>query len=583
MSHSIFWKITLPFIFLVVFGMGLLGFSMVDSTRNLQMGHLRTNLEHEARVVADTVLLEMISPATSDSLDTLVKNMGRDITTRITIIAPDGTVLGDTRENPLALENHFSRPEVKDALAQGTGQSTRYSQTTGQSMMYLAVLISDQDNVVGIARVALPLNAIQTSLNGAITFISWSLTAAALLVILAAIIITRRITRPIRQITRAAEKIASGQFDQTIDTYSNDELGRLSQAFNKMSANLKEMMSTISDEKSKLLAVLSTIADGVIMTDTGGNILLVNATSENLFNIQESRVIGKPLIEVVLNYEIEEVLRKCLATKRRQYAQIDTTGGKFIRVIAVPLKTDKVSGALLLFQDLTELRNLQTMRREFLGNVSHELRTPLTAIKAIVETLQDGAINDASIAQDFLNKVNIEVDNLTQMVNEIIELSRIETGKTTLNLVTVNLNLIIEEIIPRLSPQMERKPVALHLELAEELPPVQADKARLQQAITNLIHNAIKFTPSNGQITVKTGTQNQSVWVQVADTGIGISRKDLPHIFERFFKADKSRTAEGSGLGLAITKHIVQAHGGEIWVRSEEGRGSTFSFSIPIK
>jgi two-component system phosphate regulon sensor histidine kinase PhoR len=349
-----------------------------------------------------------------------------------------------------------------------------------------------------------------------------------------------------------------------------------------MSANLSDTMAAISDEKSKLTAILSKIADGVIMTDSKTRIILANPASELLFNFKENKALEKPLIEILLNYEIDELLKKSISTGQEQKAQFDTTSGKFLRVIAVPLKTNKISGALLLFQDLTEMRSLQTMRREFVGNVSHELRTPLAAIKAIVETLQDGAIHDNAVAGDFLNKVDSEVDSLTQMVNELIELSRIETGKTHLNLELVNLNQEIQGVFRHLSPQAERKSVNLVLTLKDDLHLILADRERLQQVIINMVHNAIKFTPARGKITIQTDATDNSVTVHISDTGIGISKDDLPHIFERFFKADKSRSNSGSGLGLAIAKHIVQAHGGKIWVQSQEGQGSIFSFSIPI-
>jgi two-component system phosphate regulon sensor histidine kinase PhoR len=244
---------------------------------------------------------------------------------------------------------------------------------------------------------------------------------------------------------------------------------------------------------------------------------------------------------------------------------------------------ERLNGALLLFQDLTELRSLQTMRREFVGNVSHELRTPLSAIKAIVETLKGGAIDDKEIASDFLTKVEGEIDRMTQMVAELIELSRIETGQAKLRLESTNLNQLIEQVIARLSPQAERQKVAISTKFAADLPLVSTDAERIQQALLNIVHNAIKFTPSGGKVTVSTDVQGNSVVVSVADTGIGISKEDLPHIFERFYKADKSRSKGGTGLGLAIAKHIVQAHGGTIRVQSEEGKGSVFSFSLPLK
>jgi two-component system phosphate regulon sensor histidine kinase PhoR len=223
------------------------------------------------------------------------------------------------------------------------------------------------------------------------------------------------------------------------------------------------------------------------------------------------------------------------------------------------------------------------MRREFIGNISHELRTPLSVIKVIIETLESGAIADQKTARDFLTRVDDEVDRLTQMVTELTELSRIESGRAELRKEPLNLNSLIEGVIARFNPQADRQGVTLSSELPPDLPPVTADKERIGQVLTNLVHNAIKFTPSGGRATISAKQEKDSIVVQVADTGIGISREDLPRVFERFYKADKARTSEGTGLGLAIAKHIVQAHGGSIWAQSEEGKGSTFSFSLPLK
>jgi two-component system, OmpR family, phosphate regulon sensor histidine kinase PhoR len=377
-------------------------------------------------------------------------------------------------------------------------------------------------------------------------------------------------------------RIAGGDLDQQIVISSNDELGSLGRAFNKMSAKLKDTLGTISEEKNKLLTVISTIGDGVMMTDPQGKILLANPACESIFNFKQDSSIGKPFIEVILNYEIDRLLKKCLSSNKSQNSQLDILGGKFLHVIIVPINIKNLSGALLLFQDLTELRNLQTIRREFVGNVSHELRTPLAGIKAIVETLQDGAINDKDIALDFLGKVNDEVDSLTQMVNELIELSRIETGKVKLNLQPLDLNSLISEAAARITPQAERKQISIITELKDDLPKTQAESERIQEVLSNILHNAIKFTPAGGEIRVKTFSSSNSVTVEIKDTGIGISADDLPHIFERFFKADKSRSNPGSGLGLAIARHIIKAHGGDIWVKSQEGKGSTFGFSLPL-
>jgi two-component system phosphate regulon sensor histidine kinase PhoR len=470
-----------------------------------------------------------------------------------------------------------------DALASGVGEGTRYSTTVKQTMMYVAVRIASHGTVLGVARVALPLTAVESSVNAATRAIVWAMAIAAFLVIVAAALIARMITQPVRQITKAAQGIASGKLDQQIPIQTNDEIGQLGHAFNEMSSNLRDMMATIADEQSKLMTVLSSLADGVVMTDSEASVMLANPAAERLFNFKEAEVKGKPLIEVIHDYEIDEVLKKCLKTSHEQTAQLDSSTGRFLRVIVVPLIARKLGGALLLFQDLTEMRSLQTMRREFVANVSHELRTPLAAIKAIVETLQDGAINDREAAPDFLDKIDVETDKMTQMVAELIELSRIETGSIKLKLEPVNLNLLVGEAFNRLSTQAERQKVAVSTELSPDLPIVIADRERIQQVIINIVHNAIKFTPSGGKVVISTKERGESVVSEVSDTGIGISKEDLPHIFERFFKADRSRSSSGTGLGLAIAKHIVQAHGGNIWVQSEEGKGSTFGFSLPLQ
>jgi two-component system phosphate regulon sensor histidine kinase PhoR len=325
------------------------------------------------------------------------------------------------------------------------------------------------------------------------------------------------------------------------------------------------------------------MTDGVIVSDKEGNILLSNRTAGNLFNFQTEKVIGKTVIEATHDYEVANLSKRCLAVKEQLNTQIELTPtGKYLRVIAIPISGNILSGCLLLFQDLTEMRNLQTMRRELVGNISHDLRTPLAGIKVMIETLRDGAFDDKNIATDFLNRIENEVDKLTQMVSELTELSRIEAGNVEFKKEPVNLNDLINEVVIQLKPLANKQNVTLNQILSNALPAVNIDRDRLSQTITNLIHNAIKFNRVGGSVTISTVSDDKTVTLQVIDTGIGISKEDLPHIFERFYKADKSRTNSGSGLGLAIAKHTIETHGGKIWVQSEEGKGSTFNFIIPL-
>jgi len=577
--RSIQWRITIPFVLLVLVIMGGLGVYLAGSTRSFQLDSLRSQLESEARITAEASQPGFLSPDGMENLDTLARKLGEEIEARVTIIALDGTVLGDSEQALATMENHATRPEVADALGTGLGESTRYSTTLGQKMMYVAVPVSYQGEVLGIARVSLPLTAVENVVRQVTVSIIIAMAAATVLVILAAWLIARLTTRPVRKLTAASRRITSGELGQKIAIEARDEVGELAHAFNEMSARLKEMVETISEDRARLATVLDNMADGVIMTDVEGNISLANQTAVRLFNIKEPE--NKPLIEAVRDHEVDEVLKLCLKTAGMQSVQYESgTSRRYLRAIALPIAN---SGVLLLFQDLTSLRDLQTTRRELIGNISHEFRTPLAGIKAMVETLHDGAVDDKKTAGDFLNRIDSEVDRLTQLVAELTELSRIETGKAELKLEPLNLNGLVEEVTAQLSPQAERQKLAVVKELAADLPPVPADKARLRQVMVNLLHNAIKFTEPGGKITVTTRKQGDSVTLNVSDTGRGIASDDLPHVFERFYKGDKARSGGGTGMGLAIAQHIIEAHGGDIRVESEEGRGSTFSFSLPLK
>jgi len=405
----------------------------------------------------------------------------------------------------------------------------------------------------------------------------------AALAVLAAWLIARTTTRPIRQLTRAAQGMAAGELGQRIAVAGKGEIAQLARAFNEMSTNLKTTVETISTEKTKLANILANMADGVIMTDVEGDIVLANAAAGKLFGFKEADIIGKPVIEVVHDHEVDEMLKLCLKTGKEQNTQFEAGITKrFLRAIAMPLRNNGIlSGALILLQDLTELKDLQTMRRELVGNISHELRTPITGIKAMAETLLGGASDDKKAAGDFLAKIVGEADRLTQIVTELTQLSRIETGAAELKMEPVDLNALVGGVLAEMKPLAERQQVKLARKPAADLPDIPADRDRIRQTIVNLVYNAIKFNRPGGRVTVTTGYDKRSVTVSVADNGIGIPADDLPHVFERFYKADKARSGGGSGLGLAIAKHTVAAHGGDIDVLSQEGKGSTFRFSLP--
>jgi len=328
--------------------------------------------------------------------------------------------------------------------------------------------------------------------------------------------------------------------------------------------------------------VLQKMTDGVFIIDAQGDIQLVNPAAERMFSISQGAVIKKPFVEVIRHHQLIQLWQNCRNTNEVQQEDIEVGNRLSLHGIATSLSPVIPGSTLLFFQDLTRQKQIETMRRDFISNVSHELRTPLAAIKALTETLQSGALEDPPAAQRFLMQMETEVDSLSLMVSELLELSRIESGRVPLNLTPTRPMEIVNQAQERLHLQAERAGLTLKMEYPDELPDVMADASRVQQVVVNLLHNAIKFTPTGGQVTVSAEPNNDYICFTVEDTGIGISKEDLPRIFERFYKADRSRTTSGTGLGLAIARHLVEAHGGRIWAESEIGKGSAFHFTIPL-
>ncbi len=582
MSRSIYWKMTIPIVLLVLFALGALGAYITVSSRSTQIDQLESELTNEARLVADDTASAFADPSHA-GLSREARTLGADIGARITLISPDGTVLGDTDQDPSTMENHSSRPEVVAALATGVGRAIRYSATLHENMMYVAVPVRPQGTVVGISRVALPLTQVERSVDRTVVSIIVAVGIAAILVIVATFLIAGTITRPVRRITRAAEAIASGRLDQEIPVRSQDEIGRLGSAFNAMSVSVKASMWDVAREKGRLSDILSSLTDGVLMTDSSGALVFANPAAESLLGFSESSAEGKPFIEAVHDHDIDAAVTRCLRSSSQQQVQTDSLQGRFLRVIAVPLNVGGEKSAVVIVQDLTELRTLQTVRREFVGNVSHELRTPLAGIKAIVDTLRDGAMNDAAVAGDFLNRLDSEVDRMTQMINELIELSRIETGSIRLNLGPVDINEVARDVLQRLGPQADRKHVTLKASLSEGLPSLAADRQRVEQVITNIVHNAVKFTPS-GRISLEAHEEGRRGFAfSIADTGIGIAPDEMPHVFTPFtqLKANVSRPIPGTGLGLPLSKALVELHGGSLIIDSTVGAGTTVTVTLP--
>jgi two-component system, OmpR family, phosphate regulon sensor histidine kinase PhoR len=405
--------------------------------------------------------------------------------------------------------------------------------------------------------------------------------------VLLAVLIAERTTGPLRQLTHIAHRIKTGDLNARMLPLRRDEMGDFILAFNDMVETLGERIEAMAENQRQLSTVLAYMADGVLILDEQGRVELINSAATRLLRTTQALALNHSYAEVVRHYKLIELWQHCRHTGQEQLEAVEIGRDLFVQVIITPFQQQGARGYLVILQDLTQVRHLQTVRRDFISNLSHELRTPLASLRAVMETLHDGALDDPPVTQRFLSRAAGEVDTMTQMVEELLELSRIESGQVPLRLEKTAVPDLILPPLDRLSPQAQRTETELIIDLPANLPPVLADSPRVQQVVTNLVHNAIKFTP-NGRITLSAQTDHKKapgqVTIAIADTGVGIASEDLPRIFERFYKSDRARTRSqgGTGLGLAIARHIVERHNGRIWVDSREGKGSTFYFSLPL-
>ena len=379
----------------------------------------------------------------------------------------------------------------------------------------------------------------------------------------------------------ATRRLADGDLDHRLQPPSLDEELDLANAFNRMADSVHKMVRDLESEQGLLETAMDTMADGVIVLDPENRIRLTNRAAEWFADADRQDSRGRPLSEVVRDHELLQLAATSSETRQIQQAEIMLLyQRRFLNVIATPISSERGEGVLLTLQDVTRLRQVETTRREFVSNVSHELRSPLASVRAMVETLEAGALGNREVALDFLSRIESDIRRMTTLVDELLELSRLESGQMPIHLAPLSVHEVAGEIVARFKGQAAAAGVKLHLDLSPNLPYVMAEAGKLDQILTNLLENALRFTPEGGKVDVSASTCQQWVNLTVSDTGVGIPSEHLPHVFERFYKVDRSRRDGGTGLGLAIAKHLVQAHGGDISVSSTEGRGSSFTLTL---
>jgi len=583
MFQSIRWRIAIPYVILFMLVMTGLSLYISDFIYHTELNELESKLTSEARLLGGTLEQRIIGEFPSHGLDVLAKEWSDDLGVRVTLIAADGEVVGESNEDRATMDNHLQRPEIQQALLEGMGRSIRFSRTLGADMLYIALPVVKDAEVLGYVRLAIALDQIEAKVSSLRKTILTGTLIATILAILLGVVVAEYTTRPLRDLAKTTQHISlDAHSDQLIPT-TVDEVGQLAGAINAMRVQLRAQYGRLDTERKKLVAVLKQLSDGVMIVDEMGKVQMVNPAAQRMFSVKEGDALDRSLPSVVRHHQIIDLWRKCLESGENQVTSLEVPGKhQIFQVEAIPLVHALPGSVLLVVNDLTHLRRLETVRRDFISNISHELRTPLASLKALAETLQESALDDPPAARRFLNRIEAEVDALSLMVQELLELSRIESGKVPLELKPVPPQDLLTSAIERLQLQSENSGIQVQLHCPADLPLVLADPPRIEQVVVNLLHNAIKFTPAGGNITLSAESSEDIILFSIKDTGSGISAEDLPRIFERFFKADRARSGGGTGLGLAISRHLVEAHGGRIWAESLEGHGSTFYFTIPV-
>lgn len=587
-TRRIFWQIYPGHLLITL--LALMAVFFIASNAMTRFYHHQTSesLGLQAVFIEEKVR-DLFTAADLAELSQQAENLGSRTPARVTLILPDGTVAGDSEKEFKEMGNHRDRPEIQAALAGHCGESIRFSNTLRKNMMYVAEPVLHDGKVAGAVRVALPLTAMDQIIRQVQHQILFGGLVVLLLAALMSLIVSRQISRPLERIKRGAARFAQGDFSHRLHFAGSAEIGSLAETMNEMAAQLEERLQNLSKERNQREAVLSSMVEGVLAVDTTGHIISMNKAAAKFFSVfQPETATGRSIEEVFRNVKLQrfiaEVLegqetRECeLTVENNQIYHLQTRGTNLLGL------QGRRIGAVVVFNDVSRLRRLENLRRDFVANVSHELKTPITSIKGFVETLLDGAMKNPEEAERFLKIVARHADRLNAIIEDLLMLSRLEQGgKEGIELQKAGLCGILNSAVEVCEQRAAEKKISIQVECADELS-ATINPPLIEQALINLIGNAVKYSADGKTVVVSANRITDGVLLSVKDQGFGIEEKHLDRLFERFYRVDKGRNRQegGTGLGLSIVKHIAQAHGGSVSVESRYGEGSIFSIFIPF-
>ncbi len=589
-------RLFMTYMILMVVGFAIIGFFthqfLVDNYDEDLTLNLASNLKILKLNIEKSLLTEEL-----ENLDmySFVEETSETLDVRASVIDDEGKVLADSEvsQNDLTgLENHKNRPEFKEALDGNIGKSIRTSATINIDYMYMAIPLEKDGETLGAIRLAYPLVRIDQINRNFIENILLSIFIAFVIAFFMAYRYSKRITEPILSIAESAKQISKGDFEHKVNVKTGDEIEALGDAFNVMTERLKNNISMLNDEHLKLQSILTSISEGLLAVDNEKRVMLMNYSCKDILGVDDRDVYGKILTDIIGKATTGKMVDSILENEEigSQEVVIREPEHRVLKISAGKIRSDtakrEILGTIMVIRDITEIRTLEEMRKDFVANVSHELKTPLTSIAGFVETLKGGAVDDVKVRDRFLDIIEMESARLYRLIDDLLILSNIETsqiGKTRKD--AIDMGKAIEEVCDIVGINAKNKGIELKHDMPEKLPALYGNRDWFKQMALNLIDNAVKYTQEGGRVTVSIHVIDKDAYLKVEDTGIGIPEGDMPRLFERFYRVDKGRSRDdgGTGLGLAIVKHIAIAFGGEIKVRSEEGQGSEFIVRIPLK
>jgi len=589
MQRKIFFNIVVVLLLGVIIS-GLLSARIVK--KNL-LSDIEKSLTTEAALVRELLGESLIN--NSNDIGIYVGKIKQTANSRITIVDVMGNVIIDTDKEYSEMENHAGRPEIAAALKGEAESSIRYSSTLRVDFIYVAQPILKGSSIIGAVRLSKPLYEVKNMLNSLYINVFIAVLIGIFVASVLGYKMAMNITKPIKEITYTASRIAKGQLDRRINITSRNEIGILADSINDMASKLRDTITNLQDKNIKLESIMSSMINGIIAIDNSEKILFINHVAESLLGITGGEITGKHLLQVVRNNSIDNYFKKMLKDKEffNTEVNLNDSNEKILKFHANSIKQNGengIEGIIITIQDVTELRKLERVRTEFIANVSHELKTPLTSIKGFTETLKSFDFDDKQDAIRFLNIIEDEADRLYRLINDILSLSELEQKKTKTVKEKIDIEKAVEEVLSVLKSQSDKKNIELSAKIQEGLESISGDGDKFKQMLINLIDNAVKYTPENGKVSIEAYKQSHNadldkLIIKVKDNGIGIPKQHIPRLFERFYRVDKarSRTIGGTGLGLAIVKHIVMLFNGEIEVTSEVGKGTEFRIILPMK